>query len=389
MIERIDSLRLENLKVRARLDIERNRVNSLRLHMSLSQEEFRQVRRDRDDTRGRLRRLESNEIQKMETELWNLTVKNNDLTAYTQRFQELTMMCTKMVPEEEDRVEKFIGGLPDNIQGNVIAAEPTRLQDAVQIANNLMDKKLKGYAVKNAKNKRMIEINNYGIHQAYVAGNNEKKEYEGPESIWRNRKVLSIIPGHKVMVKETEDKSTEKRLEDVPTIYLVPGAAPVARAPYRLAPSEMEELSTQLQELSDKGFIRPSSSPWGAPVLFVKKIEGSFRMCIDYRELNKLTVKNRYPLPRIDDLFNQLLGIIVFLCFLCEVKPKQIPAFDFNCASLESILAIEDALGKERDCQHGFYTTGGGRVDEMILARVRSGFAVEKVWGDIPVATGF
>ncbi|GJT81388.1 putative reverse transcriptase domain-containing protein [Tanacetum coccineum] len=73
-----------------------------------------------------------NEIQKMETELWNLTVKNNDLAAYTQRFQELTMMCTKMVPEEEDRVEKFIGGLPDNIQGNVIAAEPTKLQDAVR-----------------------------------------------------------------------------------------------------------------------------------------------------------------------------------------------------------------------------------------------------------------
>ncbi|GJV18291.1 putative reverse transcriptase domain-containing protein [Tanacetum coccineum] len=98
-----------------------------------------------------------NEIQKMESELWNLTVKNNDLTAYTQRFQELTMMCTKMVPEEEDRVEKFIGGLLDNIQGNVIAAEPTRLQDAVRIANNLMDQKLKGYAVKNAENKRRLE----------------------------------------------------------------------------------------------------------------------------------------------------------------------------------------------------------------------------------------
>ncbi|GKC14301.1 putative reverse transcriptase domain-containing protein [Tanacetum coccineum] len=68
-----------------------------------------------------------NEIQKMESELWNLIVKNNDLAAYTQRFQELTMLCTKMVPEEEDRVEKFIGGLPDNIQRNVIAAEPTRL----------------------------------------------------------------------------------------------------------------------------------------------------------------------------------------------------------------------------------------------------------------------
>ncbi|GKF60403.1 putative reverse transcriptase domain-containing protein [Tanacetum coccineum] len=68
----------------------------------------------------------------------------------------------------------------------------------------------------------------------------------------------------------------------------------------------MKELSGQLKELFDKGFIRPSSSPWGAPVLFVKKKDGSFRMCIDYQELNKLTVKNRYPIPRIDDLFDQL-----------------------------------------------------------------------------------
>ncbi|GJU72254.1 reverse transcriptase domain-containing protein [Tanacetum coccineum] len=95
--------------------------------------------------------------RKMESELWNLTVKNNDLAAYTQRFQELTMMYTKMVPREEDRVEKLIGGLPNNIQGNVITAEPTRLQDAVRIANNLMDQKLKGYAVKNAENKRRLE----------------------------------------------------------------------------------------------------------------------------------------------------------------------------------------------------------------------------------------
>ncbi|GJV33183.1 reverse transcriptase domain-containing protein [Tanacetum coccineum] len=101
-----------------------------------------------------------NKIQRMETELWNLSVKNNDMATYTQRFQELTMMCTKMVPEEEDRVEKFIGGLPDNIQGNVIAAEPTRLQDVVRIANNLMDQKLKGYAVRNAENKRRLN-NNY------------------------------------------------------------------------------------------------------------------------------------------------------------------------------------------------------------------------------------
>ncbi|GJV90448.1 putative reverse transcriptase domain-containing protein [Tanacetum coccineum] len=91
-------------------------------------------------------------------------------------------------------------------------------------------------------------------------------------------------------------------------IDLVPGVTPIVKSPYRLAPSEMQELSGQLQELQDKGFIRPSHSPWGAPVLFVKKKDGSLRMCIDYRELNKLTIKNRYPLPRIDDLFDQLQG---------------------------------------------------------------------------------
>ncbi|KAJ9553104.1 hypothetical protein OSB04_017149 [Centaurea solstitialis] len=91
-------------------------------------------------------------------------------------------------------------------------------------------------------------------------------------------------------------------------IDLTPGASPIARAPYRLAPTEMKEMMTQLQELSEKGFIRPSSSPLGALVLFVKKKDGSMRMCIDYRELNKVTVKNKYPLPRIDDLFDQLQG---------------------------------------------------------------------------------
>ncbi|GKC90815.1 putative reverse transcriptase domain-containing protein, partial [Tanacetum coccineum] len=138
-----------------------------------------------------------NEIQKIESELWNLTVKNNDFAAYTQRFQELTMLCTQMVPEEEDRVERFIGGYPDNIQGNVIIAEPTRLQDVVRITNNLMDQKLKGYAVKNAENKRRLEVNqrdnrrqqqlfkrpNVGgqnVARAYTAGSNEKRGYAGP-----------------------------------------------------------------------------------------------------------------------------------------------------------------------------------------------------------------
>ncbi|GJR80784.1 putative reverse transcriptase domain-containing protein [Tanacetum coccineum] len=104
-------------------------------------------------------------------------------------------------------------------------------------------------------------------------------------------------------------------------IELIPGETPVAKSPYRLAPFELEELSGQLKELQDKGFIRPSSSPWGAPILFVKKKDGSFRMCIDYRELNKLTIKNRYPLPRIDDLFDQLQGSTRYGHFEFTVMP--------------------------------------------------------------------
>ncbi|GKF35919.1 putative reverse transcriptase domain-containing protein [Tanacetum coccineum] len=135
-----------------------------------------------------------NEIQKMETELWNLTVKGNDLTAYTQRFQELILLCTRMVPDEENRVERFIGGIPDNIQGNVIAANPARLQDAIRIANQLMDKKVQGYAARSAKNKRRMESNlrdnrgqqppfkrqntsEHNVARAYTVGNNERRGY--------------------------------------------------------------------------------------------------------------------------------------------------------------------------------------------------------------------
>ncbi|XP_043805273.1 uncharacterized protein LOC122721498 [Manihot esculenta] len=91
-------------------------------------------------------------------------------------------------------------------------------------------------------------------------------------------------------------------------IDVVPGTTPISIAPYRMAPTELKELKVQLQELLDKGFIRLSISHWGAPVLFVKKKDGSLRLCVDYRQLNKVTVKNKYPLPRIDDLFDQLKG---------------------------------------------------------------------------------
>ena len=96
------------------------------------------------------------------------------------------------------------------------------------------------------------------------------------------------------------------------TIDLAPRTIPISKAPYRMAPMELKELKIQLQELLDKGFIRPSVSPWGAPILFVKKKDGSMRLCIDYKELNKVTMRNNYPLPRIDDLFDQLQGACVF-----------------------------------------------------------------------------
>ncbi|GJZ99947.1 putative reverse transcriptase domain-containing protein [Tanacetum coccineum] len=223
----------------------------------------------------------------------------------------------------------------------------------------------------------------YGNKILIVQGDKSDKEKKS------TLRIISCVKAHKymdkgcqlfpaqVMVKETEEKSKEKRLEDVPTVRefpevfpedlhglpptrqvefqidLVPDAAPVARGPYRLAPSEMEELSTQLQELSDKGFIRPSSSPRGAPVLFVKKKDGSFRMCIDYRELNKLTVRNRYPLPRINDLFDQLPYLDKFVIVFIDdilIYSKTKEEHDAHLRLILELLKKEKLYAKFAKC---------------------------------------
>lgn len=115
-------------------------------------------------------------------------------------------------------------------------------------------------------------------------------------------------------------------------IELLPGTAPISKRPYRMPPNELEELKKQLGELQEKGFIRPSSSPWGCPVIFVKKKDKTLRMCVDYRPLNAVTVKNKYPLPRIDDLFDQLTGARVFSKIdlrlgyhQVRIRPEDIP----------------------------------------------------------------
>ena len=120
-------------------------------------------------------------------------------------------------------------------------------------------------------------------------------------------------------------------------IDLEPGTKPISIPPYRMAPAELKELKDQLQDLLSKGFIRPSVSPWGAPVLFVKKKDGTIRMCIDYKQLNKVTVKNKYPLPRIDDLFDQLQGASLFskIDLRCgyhqlNIKESDIPKTSFQ-----------------------------------------------------------
>ena len=95
-------------------------------------------------------------------------------------------------------------------------------------------------------------------------------------------------------------------------IDLVPGTAAISLPTYRMAPVELKKLKTQLQELVNRGFIWPSISPWRAPMLFVKKKDGTWRLCIDYRQLNKVTIRNKYPLPRVDDLIDQLQGVKVF-----------------------------------------------------------------------------
>ena len=120
------------------------------------------------------------------------------------------------------------------------------------------------------------------------------------------------------------------------SIDLVPGTSPIAKRPYRMVASELAELKKQLEELQQSGFIRPSSSPWGAPVLFVKKKDGSMRMCVDYRALNEVTIKNKYPLPRIDDLFDQLKGAKYFSkidlwlgYFQLKIRESDIPKTAF------------------------------------------------------------
>ncbi|GKE42156.1 putative reverse transcriptase domain-containing protein, partial [Tanacetum coccineum] len=183
--------------------------------------------------------------------------------------------------------------MEDEFYHLTVKGNDLKTYEAINIAQRLMD-----------QNRRQEAIRAYAATLAKNSSNGEEVRREKTRRYPSSQRIPRRFP------KDLHGLPPIRQLEF--QIDLIPGSTPVARAPYKLAPSEMQELSNQLQELADKDFIRPSTLPWGAPVLFVKKKDGSFKMCIDYRELNKLTVKNRYPLPMIDELFDQLQGSSVY-----------------------------------------------------------------------------
>ncbi|GKB98993.1 putative reverse transcriptase domain-containing protein [Tanacetum coccineum] len=406
------------------------------------------------------------EIQRMEQELWTLTLKGDDIEAYNNRFHELALMCPELVPTEKKKIERYVRGFPERIKGNITSSKPATLHDAINMACELVEQAVqapaegRGYAGNLPRCNRCnshhngqcpprcrkcqrtghqekdcrVRVPGAGVtplqdvtcyecgekghyKDKFPKGRNQQNEgararaymvVENPQQnpnvvagtfllndhyacilfdsgaeksfvssaftpfidiaptalntsyeveladgkvfrchYWHGLVVIppseSVIDCYKKIVaflflnrtaadldvhlkvqgeRPEKDpgslaciKADEKKLDDIQIefrIDLISGALPVVKSPYRLAPSDMSELSNQLKELQEKGFIRPSHSPWGAPVLFVKKKDGAMRMCIDYRELNKLTIKNRYPLPRIDDLFDQLQGACCF-----------------------------------------------------------------------------
>jgi hypothetical protein len=155
------------------------------------------------------------------------------------------------------------------------------------------------------------------------------------ETIQEIQNILVVCEFSYVFPEDLPGLPTERDVEFV--IEQKPGTTPISRRSYQMPPNELAELKIQLQDLLEKGFIRPSSSPWGCPTIFVKKKDQTLRMCVDYRPLNEVTIKNKYPLPRIDILFDQLTGARVFSKIdlrpgyhQIRLRPKDIPKTAFT-----------------------------------------------------------
>nr|GEY09264.1 putative reverse transcriptase domain-containing protein [Tanacetum cinerariifolium] len=290
------------------------------------------------------------EVQRLEDEMRHLKLRDTNIAVYTERFNKLALLCPDTVPNEKKKVKLYIKGMHErggNATGRAYALRDTEQGQAPNVVTvDFMPIELETF---NA----IIGMDWLVEHDALIVCG--KKEVhisvKGKMLVVKGNcdvsrlKVVSCIKARKYIERGchlfiayvVEKEPKEKRLEDVPIIRefsevfpddlpglpplrqvefrieLMLGTEPITHAPYRLSPSKMKELSDQLKELSKKGFIRPILSPWGASMLFVKKKDKYFCMCINYRELNKLTIKIRYPLSRINDIFDQLQGSSVYL----------------------------------------------------------------------------
>ncbi|GJX95126.1 putative ribonuclease H-like domain-containing protein [Tanacetum coccineum] len=276
------------------------------------------------------------EIKKLEFEMWNLKVKGTDVVTYSQRFQELALMCDRMFPEEIDKVEKYVGGLPDMIHGSVMATKPKTMQDAIEFATKLMDKKINTWAERQADNRMKFSLMNTGttristkhetkktLEELMPQGNGDRRPYEGPRPLnpqnvqhWANHQGQTFCfecgVSRGIFKKDCPKlKNNNNRGDRVGNakarakVYAVGNARAnpdnnvvMARAPYRLAPSKMKELAEQLQELEQKASLRPSSSPRELQFVCKEEQMGSFPDVnrLQGIETNWTVNKHAYPL---------------------------------------------------------------------------------------------
>nr|GEW62286.1 putative reverse transcriptase domain-containing protein [Tanacetum cinerariifolium] len=238
------------------------------------------------------------EIQKLEIEFWNHKMGGSDINRYRARFHELARLVPHMDTPENQHVNRYIRGLAPEIKPHVTSSKPTSIQSTKLRAKIVCFEKIVQILLSNRENLEVrIECPEGNLKQLKAMKVSELKLKD----------ILVVREFRRVFLEDLSGLPPSREVEF--RIDLIPEVMPVVKSPYRLKPTKMKKLSNQLKELQDKGFLRPSSLPWGALMLFVKKKDGSFRMFIDYQELNKLTIKNRYHLPRIDDLFDQLQGL--------------------------------------------------------------------------------
>ncbi|XP_073367886.1 uncharacterized protein [Aegilops tauschii subsp. strangulata] len=236
------------------------------------------------------------------------------VNAYVEEFNNLARYAPNDVNTDAARQEKFLEGLNDDLSLQLIVATFRNCKDLIDKAIVLERKQ---HAIENRKRKH---INNNCRSITLSAPGGRRIKYVCKYK--RNQVQVNSLKGGSLeevpVVRDYPDVFPEE-LSGMPPdrdieflIDLIPGTGPIAKRPYRMPPQELEELKKQIRELQAQGFIRPSSSPWGAPVLFVEKKDGTLRMCVDYRSLNEVTIKNKYPLPMINGLFDQLEGATVF-----------------------------------------------------------------------------